>query len=166
MKLVEDILHYLISTVIFIAHMGLELLTTKNYAMKNLLLVVVLSFAISSYSQATKEENKVQIFTYEEKANLQNWFQNELQRMELTQEEEASYSSVIVYYVAKISRLDDKDQEYSEEEFKAKLNEYLGKQDAELKEFLSDEQFAIHKEIYGEFLRSAYKRWGIEESEK
>ena len=129
---------------------------------------VVLVFLITDVQaqEMTKEERKVEIFTYEEKANLQNWFQQELQRMELTQEQEADYSSVIVYYVAKIARLDDKDQDYSEEEFKAKLNEYLGKQDADLKEILSEEQFAIHKEIYGEFLRSAYKRWGIDGSEK
>ena len=114
--------------------------------------------------EMTKEERKVEIFTYEEKANLQNWFQQELQRMELTQEQEADYSSVIVYYVAKIARLDDKDQDFSEEVFKAKLNEFLGKQDADLKEILSEEQFAIHKAIYGEFLRSAYKRWGIEDN--
>ena len=130
--------------------------------MKNLLLIATCICFFSVYSQSTGEDNKVEIFTYEEKANLQNWFQGELQRMELTQEQEADYRSVIVYYVAKIARLDDKDQDYNEEEFKAKLNEYLGKQDADLKEILSDEQFAIHKEIYGEFLRSAYKRWGIE----
>ncbi len=112
--------------------------------------------------EMSKEERKVQIFTYEEKANLQNWFNEEIKQMELTEERSAQYSAVIVYYVAKIARLDDKDQEFTKEEFKVKLNEYLGKQDKELQEFLSPEQFVIHKEIYGEFLRSAYKRWGIE----
>ena len=130
----------------------------------NLLLIPLITLVYSNISaqEMTKEERKVEIFTYEEKANLQNWFQEELKRMELTQEQEASYSSIIVYYIAKIARLDDKDQDYNKEEFTAKLNEYLNKQDADLKEILSDEQFAIHKEIYGEFLRSAYKRWGIE----
>ena len=132
--------------------------------MKNLLLLVAFGCFLSTQAQSETEDNKVQIFTYEEKANLQNWFQEEIQQMNLSQEQEASYSSIITYYVAKIARLDDKDQDYSKEEFKAKLNEFLGKQDADLKEILSDEQFAIHKEIYGEFLRSAYKRWGIEDN--
>ena len=130
--------------------------------MKNLLVLAAFSCFLFTYAQSETEDNKVQIFTYEEKANLQNWFQKEIQQMKLSQEQEASYSSIITYYVAKIARLDDKDQDYSKEEFKAKLNEFLGKQDADLKEILSDEQFAIHKEIYGEFLRSAYKRWGID----
>ena len=117
----------------------------------------------SSYSQEiTKEDQKVQIFTYEEKANLQTWFNKELKRMQLSQEQESQYSSVITYYIAKISRLDDKDQDYSKDEFRAKLEDYLSKQDDDLKDILTAEQFAIHKEIYGEFLRSAYKRWGIE----
>ena len=125
--------------------------------------IITLTIVLSTsyiYGQSDND-TKVQIFTYEEKANLQNWFQKEIQRMNLSQEQEASYSSVLTYYVAKIARLDDKDQDYSEKEFKDKLSEYLGKQDADLKEILSEDQFAIHKEIYGEFLRSAYKRWGI-----
>ena len=35
-------------------------------------------------------------------------------------------------------------------------------QEAELQELLTPQQFEIHQEIYGEFLRSAYRRWGIE----
>ena len=113
--------------------------------------------------EMSKEERKVQIFTYEEKANLQNWFNEQVKRMELTEETAAQYNSIIVYYIAKISRLDDKDQEFTKEEFKAELNKYLAKQDTELQEVLSPEQFAIHKEIYGEFIRSASKRWGIDD---
>ena len=117
----------------------------------------------SSYAQEnTREDTKVQIFTYEEKANLQVWFNEELKRMKLTREQESQYSSVLTYYIAKISRLDDKDQDFSPGEFKARLEEYLLKQDSDLKDILTPEQFAIHKEIYGEFLRSAYRRWGID----
>jgi hypothetical protein len=53
------------------------------------------------------------------------------------------------------------DKEYSEERFKKELNSLLAKQDKELEDLLTPEQFEIHKEIYGEFLRSAYRRWGI-----
>ncbi len=81
--------------------------------------------------------------------------------MDLTEEEMDQYSGILVYYVAKIARLDDKDKGYSEERFKKELNSLLAKQDEELKELLTPEQFEIHQEIYGEFLRSAYRRWGI-----
>ena len=130
-----------------------------------MLSLLLLLFTISPLQaqEMTKEERKVQIFTYEEKANLQNWYNEELKQMELSEEAAAQYSSIIVYYVAKIARLDDKDQEFTKEEFKVELNKLLAKQDTELQEILSPEQFAIHKEIYGEFIRSASKRWGIDE---
>ena len=132
--------------------------------MKRVLTAVFLlvACAIPATGQQTKEEVKVQIFTHEERDNLQLWYNEELQRMDLSEEKESQYNSILFYYIAKITRLDDKDQDLSKEEFMAKLNEYLDKQDQDLKEILTEEQFAIHKEIYGEFLRSAYRRWGIE----
>ena len=125
-------------------------------------MLILASAFPASGQQQTKEDVKVKIFTHEERDNLQLWYHQELKRMELSEEKESQYNSVLFYYIAKISRLDDKDQDFSEEEFKARLNEYLDKQDKDLREILTDEQFAIHKEIYGEFLRSAYRRWGIE----
>ncbi|MEN8800190.1 MAG: hypothetical protein ABF293_13120 [Flavobacteriaceae bacterium] len=125
-------------------------------------IIGLLLISTSTLAQNTKEDTKVQIFTYEEKANLQNWFLEEVKRMEFTQETEAQYSSIITYYIAKIARLDDKDQDLTDDEFLKELKKLLKKQDKDLNEFLSPEQFAIHQEIYGEFLRSAYKRWGIE----
>ena len=124
----------------------------------------LLAFAIPvSGQQGTKEDVKVKIFSHEERDNLQLWYNEELKRMGLSEEKEAQYNSILFYYIAKISRLDDKDQDLSKDEFKARLNQYISKQDKDLKEILTGEQFAIHKDIYGEFLRSAYKRWGIEE---
>lgn len=111
--------------------------------------------------ELSKEERKVEIFSSEEKDNLQRWFHDEVKRMGLNEEEMSQYSSIIVYYVAKIARLDDKDKDYSEEQFKKELNSLLARQDKELEDLLTSEQFDIHKEIYGEFLRSAYRRWGI-----
>jgi hypothetical protein len=118
-------------------------------------------FSSITAQELSKEERKVEIFSSEEKDNLQLWFQDEVQRMDLSEEKMSQYSSIIVYYVAKISRLDDKDKDYSPERFKKELNSLLARQDKDLEDLLTPEQFEIHKEIYGEFLRSAYRRWGI-----
>ena len=121
----------------------------------------LLIFSNIKAQELSKEERKVEIFSSEEKDNLQLWFRDEVKSMNLKEEEMSQYSSIIVYYVAKIARLDDKDKDYSEERFKKELNNLLAKQDKELEDLLTPDQFDIHKEIYGEFLRSAYKRWGI-----
>jgi hypothetical protein len=132
--------------------------------MKRILLTLFwLACTLTAYAQQdSKEDLKVKIFTTEERDNLQLWYHEEVQRMGLSEEIASQYNSILVYYVAKISRLDDKDLDLSKTEFKARLNEYLKKQDDDLREILTDEQFTIHKEIYGEFIRSAYRRWGIE----
>jgi len=132
-----------------------------SYLKSILFVIFSLIYFNLSAQELSKEERKVEIFSFEEKDNLQLWFHDEVKRMNLNEEEMSHYSSIIVYYVAKIARLDDKDKNYSEERFKKELNSLLAKQDKELEDLLSPEQFDIHKEIYGEFLRSAYRRWGI-----
>ena len=133
--------------------------------LKNYLCIALVMFSLTIQSQEAKDEkknNKVQIFTAEEKDNLQMWFHKEIKKMNLTELEQEEYIHILNYYIYKIGRLDDKDQFESMEYFKVRLNEYLAKQDAELIEILNQEQFQIHKEIYNRFLNSAYKRWGIE----
>ena len=107
--------------------------------------------------ELSKEERKVEIFSSEEKDNLQLWFRDEVKRMNLSEEEMSQYSSIIVYYVAKIARLDAKDKDYSAEQFKKELNSLLARQDKELEDLLTAEQLELHEEIYGEFHRSAYR---------
>lgn len=129
------------------------------------LLILSLVFALPNLNaqEYTKAERKVQIFTPDEKDNLQMWFHREIYKMEFTEEELDEYYAVIFYYVSKISRLDDLDKGYTKEEFKVELNKFLVKQDVDLKEMLTEERYNLHNEIYDVFLSSAYKRWGIDE---
>jgi hypothetical protein len=126
--------------------------------------MVLLAFnAVAQKGSEKKDNDRVEIFTPQEKDNLQMWFHDEIKKMDLTYHQQEEYIHVLVYYMYKIGRLDDTDNWESKEYFQKRLNEYLEKQDAEIQEILSEEQFEIHKEIYGTFLKSASKRWGIEE---
>lgn len=125
------------------------------------IVATLFTFSNLQSQELSKEDRKVKIFTNEEKDNLQIWFQKEVDKMEFSEEQKDDYYSVIFYYVSKIARLDDKDKTYTQEEFKQELNRLIEKQNIELKEMLTPERFELHLEIYGEFLRSAYKRWHI-----
>lgn len=109
----------------------------------------------------TKKERAVVIFTPDEKDNLQMWFHEEVNKLKFTEEELDEYDGVIFYYIVRIARLDDLDKGYTKEEFKQELNKLLEKQNKELQEMLTEEQFKLHTEIYSVFLRAAYDRWGI-----
>lgn len=109
-----------------------------------------------------KKENRVPLFTQEERDNLQLWYYNRFQEMKLTEEQEARYQSTITYYTVKMVRLEDKDLELTAKEKKARFKSYLSKQDWEVRNILTPEQYSIHEEIYGEFLRSISRRLGME----
>lgn len=109
-----------------------------------------------------KNKKKIEILSHKEKEEIENWFLEQIDGMGLLEEQAAEYISILVYYMTKISRLDHK-KGLSEKQFKAELNKIIAQQDADLQEILTPEQFKMHKEIYGEFLKTAYKRWGIEE---
>jgi hypothetical protein len=128
-----------------------------------LLVVLAILFAFPNiYAQEySKAERKVQIFTPDEKDNLQMWFHKEVHAMDFTEEELDEYYAVIFYYIAKISRLDDLDKGYTKEEFKIELNKLLVKQDTDIKEMLTADRYILHNKVYDVFLNTAYKRWGI-----
>ncbi len=122
-----------------------------------------MGIAFAGFSQEySKKDRKVTIFTSEEKDNLQMWFNSEVdERMKMTPEEKDEYNSILVYYIVKMGRLDDKDKDFTKEELKIEVEKLLAKQDAELKLTLTAEQYAVHQEIFGELMESVYKRWGI-----
>jgi hypothetical protein len=127
-----------------------------------LLLMMILLVGLNSYAQEySKAERKVQIFTPDEKDNLQMWFHKEIHAMDFTEEELDEYYAVVFYYISKISRLDDLDKGYTAAEFKVELNKLLAKQDADIKEMLTSDRYEIHNKTYDVFLVAAYKRWGL-----
>jgi hypothetical protein len=133
-------------------------------SMKHLILAVLFFTGLIPLRAQQEPENevKVQTFTQEERDNLQLWYHEGLQKMGLSEETEARYQRILTYYAVKLARLDDRDQEWTPEQLKGKLKEYLTKQESEIREILTPEQYTMHQEIYGEFLRSIYRRWEIE----
>jgi|LGVF01.1.fsa_nt_gb hypothetical protein len=104
------------------------------------------------------EKNKVQIFTVQERDNLHTWFNEGIDTMDLTEDKKEEYYSIILYYFVKMGRLDDTDHENSKKEIEEKLDKLVIKQDAEIKEVLSEENYEIHLEKYGNLLKSIRNR--------
>ena len=108
--------------------------------------------------QKKYHENKVEIFTVEERNNIQNWIQKEFAQMNLSEEKEEQYSTILLSYMGKIQRLDDKDMGNSKEDIVQKMDEMIVNQDKELEKILSPEEFAMHVKIYDKLLLSVKNR--------
>lgn len=100
--------------------------------------------------QKAYQENKVELFTPKERDNTQMWAQEQVGMMELSEEESNDYSIILLYYLAKIRRLDDKDNYTSKEELLQKTDELVIKQNKEVKEILSEDQYQMHLKFYDE----------------
>ena len=120
-------------------------------------LLVLMVFIASSLSmkgqemtqkQKEYEENKVEIFTLEERDNIQMWVQEEVVKMGLSEEEIGEYNNILLYYLGKLRRFDDKDMGNSKEEILQKLDELIIKQNEDVKEVLNEEQYEMHLEFY------------------
>ncbi|MCK5637817.1 MAG: hypothetical protein KAH67_03845 [Flavobacteriaceae bacterium] len=104
------------------------------------------------------EKNKVQIFTVNERDNLLNWFGDRAKLMNLTETKEDEYTNILIFYFVKMGRLDDKDKGNSKEEIIQKLDVLIKKQNAEIKDILTVDQYKMHLENYGEFMQSIKNR--------
>ncbi|OUR94348.1 hypothetical protein A9Q87_01510 [Flavobacteriales bacterium 34_180_T64] len=114
------------------------------------LLIFTLSFSqinAQSIKAQERQNNKVKLFSDSEFANLHIWFYNEVQKMNLSENADNEYSSILNMHVGRMSRLDDKDKGYSKEEMIKRFNEIFDKLNIDIKPVLNENQFTQHIEI-------------------
>jgi hypothetical protein len=100
----------------------------------------------------------VTIFTPEERANLQLWFYEQTQLMGLTEKTDIEYERIFYTYIYQMSRLNDKDKDYCDEEMNDLFEQLVDKMNVEMKQLLTKEQYIQHLENFGEITRSVYRR--------
>jgi hypothetical protein len=113
--------------------------------------------AQKSQKQINLEKNRVQIFNDEERANVQYHFYQKTQELNLSDAVEAEYYKIIVYHVYDMARLDDKDQDNTDEEIRTNMKVLVLKMDKEVKPILNPEQFKMHQQNFKDVLQSAYR---------
>ncbi len=118
------------------------------------LLLLSLFFTLSfshinaqSIKDQEKQNNKVSLFSDAEFANLHIWFYYEVQKMNLSENADNDYASILSMHLSRMSRLNDKDKGYSKEEIIKKFNEIFDKLNVDIEPVLNEDQFAQHLEI-------------------
>ena len=124
--------------------------------------VVLFSCSLSAQTltakQKEREKNKVEIYSAEERDNLQRYYHEEVKKMNLSEKEEYNYYETLVSYTYDMARLNDKDKGLNSEEIKTKLDGLVTKMNSEMKSILSTEQYIIHLETFNKVLTSIYHK--------
>lgn len=129
-----------------------------------LLLFVIFSLNAQHLNKEQKaklieeQKDKIEIFTQEEKNNLDRWFTEEVDKMNLSKTKYDDYYNIIFSYTFKMSRLDDKDLDYTKEMIDRDFEILLKKQDKKIKAILTDKEYKIHSEFYTKLIKNAKKR--------
>ncbi|MBL0682337.1 hypothetical protein [Aquimarina mytili] len=133
----------------------------KNYFTGLLLLVFISAFGQTQEEKLQeRQKNKVEIFESNEKDNLQVFVAGEVDKMKLTEDLRDDYYGILLYYTNKMGRIGDKNKGYTEAEMKTKFDAMVIQLNDEVKEFLTDEQYKIHRESFGKIVTSVYNRKG------
>ncbi len=127
-------------------------------------LLFITSLSIFSQTQEEKlqerQQNKVEIFTSNEKDNLQVFFEEQVNKMKLTENLRDDYYGIVLYYTNKMGRIGDKNKGYTASEIKTKFDAMVIQLNDEIKEVLTTEQYQIHRESFGKIVTSVYNRKG------
>lgn len=120
--------------------------TIKSLLVAILVLTVVGVNAQSlSLKEQARENNEIALFTDEEINDIQNWFYQEVQDMDLDEETLAQYESNLLVYTSRMMRLDDKDKGYSKDEILIEFELLLTELNHKMKSILPEGQFRIHE---------------------
>ncbi|KAB1063600.1 hypothetical protein F6U93_14515 [Tamlana haliotis] len=140
----------------------------KTVLALSLFLITPLGFSQEmTEEQKKKAENKVTIFTSEERDNIQLVYVTEVEKMNLSEADEDEYMNIFYDYIGTINRYDDHDhdKDYTEEEITEKINKDTKAMNVKIKTLLTPENYDKHLEIFQRILYSISERSGYDISE-
>ncbi len=132
--------------------------------MKYFISLLLFISTITVFGQTFEEKlaeralNKVDLYTSKENDNLQAFYAEEIEKMELSEQITEEYYMTLTYYTNKMERLGSKDKDYSDSELKTKFDGLVADLNTEMHEILTDNQFKIHKEAFNKIIESVYVR--------
>ncbi|WP_298551559.1 hypothetical protein [uncultured Algibacter sp.] len=134
----------------------------KSFLILSLILVTINGFSQQkTQKQKEREKNKVELYTPEEKDNLQEFYAEEVDKMKLSEEERDEYYNILLFYTHSMSRLDDKDKNYTQTEILDKFNTLHFKMNEKMKVVLTPEQYVIHLETFNKIIYSVSRKTSL-----
>jgi hypothetical protein len=122
----------------------------------------------SAFSQDLKSEAQIRrqaakvdtVFTVQERANIEIWFNDRINDMGLSDKKREEYDTIVYSYIYQMSRLNDKDNDYTIDEIHEKFDALVDKMNVELSQLLTKKQYINHLENFNEIVRSIDNKYG------
>ncbi|WP_034058777.1 hypothetical protein [Lacinutrix jangbogonensis] len=126
-------------------------------------ILIFININAQSQKQLEREKNKVELFSMKEYANLHIWFESKVDDMKMTKEVDDQYYSILSMYTGRMSRLNDKDKNFSKNEITEKFNALVVNLNDGVKPILNVEQNDKHSEIMKTVSRAILNKLNIKE---
>lgn len=137
--------------------------------MKQMKLMIVLAFITlycNGYCQEIEQEKKIEesketsIYTPEQEEYMEKWFEDNISKMNFSDEEKSEYNRVLLSYTSKMGQPNKNENNYSDKELKQELNKIVDKMNSEMKIMLTKEQYKMHVDNFKLILWNVYIRRG------
>ena len=125
-----------------------------------LLLGALLSFCPQDIqAQEAEEVDPIHqpIFTDKDKDFLQMWYYEQILKMDLDEDGRDNYRTLLTYYTYRMGKLPLPKYEYSDAEQKKRFDALVVKCNEEMKELLTEANYAIHLKSFTTIVEKVYK---------
>ena len=137
----------------------------KKYHLLFLVTILISTSTVFSQDLKSAKEQRRQaakvdtVYTVEERSNMGGWLNERVDEMNLTEDVREEYDAIVFSRIFEMSRLNDKDKNYTDEEIQVKFDEIVDNMNADVKNILTTEQYINHLENFAEIERSVYKKF-------
>lgn len=117
-----------------------------------LIMSVIVTLNVNSQTLTQKEQlrenNEVELLTHKERSEIQMWFHQEVQKMNMTAEKFNEYESNLLVYTSKMMRLNDLDKDFTLDEINNKFDALLLELNSKMNEILNEAEYEIHEQNF------------------
>ncbi|SDX43437.1 hypothetical protein SAMN05444411_105173 [Lutibacter oricola] len=108
------------------------------------------------------KENKKKIYSNEEDNYIKEWFNSEIESMELSEKVKLEYYDILLKYTDSMSQYGKENKVFNKEEVKTGLNTIVDKMNSKLKPLLTESQYQQHVNNFKTILWNISLRKGWE----
>jgi hypothetical protein len=126
-------------------------------------LTLLITFSAPAFAQiATEPVARERLFTDKDRDFLQLWYHEQMQQMDMDEEGRYDYLALLNYHTYKMGQLTHPKNNYTDSEQKELFDLQVEKLSAEMKDFLSKEDYEIHQANFGRIVELIYNKKGWE----